>query len=281
MNGENEGASIPLVIQVYGTSAACVRAQRDALMGVEAGKKVTQSQETGLVIVDPEIYTSAKCCGDFYAGGSNMDGEGAIAIIIIVALLMSVFAIVWAAVMITFSVVTFGGFIRRRYRTLIEIQKENREFLGKLVVLLIHSEGVMRYPLGRPYHDRWVKSTFVSFLRMKYIRQVSLFLGFIWGAIEVIFKANTFIDTLFTYDLWPFRYVMVLIFTPLILYTPFLEWRFRVAFSEGKEIAQQLIQEEPLFNPDIEMEFAHTPQVVSMPTRIKSPITKFEAFDTS
>ncbi|MFW9918619.1 MAG: hypothetical protein ACFFED_03400 [Candidatus Thorarchaeota archaeon] len=281
MHAENDGSlSSHLVLQVYGASAACVRSQRDSIMGVEAGKNVVRSPETGLVLVDPEIYSTAKCGGDLVCPGSTGSGEGELVCLIVIAVLMSVFAIVWAAVMITFSIVTFGGFIRRRYRTLIEIHKENREFLGKLAILLIRNGGVLKYSVGRSYHDNWVRSTFTSFKRMKYIRQASLLLGLIWGIIEIAFKAYTLVDHLFTYDLWPFRYVMILIFAPLILYTPVLEWRFRVAFSDGKDIVEQLIHEEPLFNPDHAMQFSQKPSVVTMPTRIKSPITRFEDFDS-
>lgn len=248
-------------------------------MGVEGGKKVVQSEETGPVLVDPEIYTTAKCGGADACGGYGGGSEADLFCLIVVAVLMSIVAIVWAAVMITFSVVTLGGFIRRRYRTLIEIHTESREFLGKLAVLLIRNGGVLRYPLGRPYYDQWVKSTFGLFVRKKYIRQVAILLGFIWGIIEIAFKAYSLINPAFGYDLWPFRYVMVLIFTPLILYSPILEWIFRRAFSEGLEITEQLVHEKPLFNPDTEMQFSQKPSVIDMPTRIKSPITPISDFD--
>ncbi len=271
--------SSSLVLQVYGASAACVRAQRDSIVGVEAGKRVVKSEETGLVLVDPEIYSTAKCgsgdaCGG-YAGGSEAD----LFCLIVVAVLMSIVAIVWAAVMITFSVVTLGGFIRRRYRTLIEIRTENREFLGKLAVLLVRNGGVLRYAMGRLYHDEWAKSTFGLFVRKKYTRQAAILLGFVWGIIEVAFKAYSIINPAFGYDLWWFRYVMVLIFTPLILYSPVLEWTFRRAFSEGIEITEQLVHEKPLFNPDVEMQFSQKPSVIDMPTRIKSPISHISDFD--
>ncbi len=273
------GVSRPLVLQVYGASAACVRSQRDTIMGVQAGKNVVRTQETGMVLVDPEIYTTSKCGGDLVCPGSTGSGEGELACLIIIAILMSVFAIVWTAIMIAFSIVTIGGFIRRRFRTLVEIHKENKEFLGKLGILILRNGGVMRYNLGHPYYNRWVASTFNLFKRMKHMRQFSLSLGLIWGIIEIAFKANTFIDPSFHYDLWPFRIVMILIFAPLILYSPILEWQFRSAFSEGEEIAMQLISEEPMYNPDHEMQFTQKPSVIEMPTKIRAPITEFEEHD--
>ncbi len=248
-------------------------------MGVQAGKRVVKSEETGLVLVDPEIYTTAKCGGADACGGYGGGSECDLFCLIAVAVLMSIVAIVWTAVMITFSLVTLGGFIRRRYRTLIEIQTESREFLGKLAVLLVRNGGVMRYAIGRAYYDQWVKSTFGLFVRKKYIRQVAILLGLVWGIIEVAFKAYSIINPSFSYYLWPFRDIMVLIFAPLILYSPILEWTFRRAFSEGLEITEQLVHEKPLFNPDTEMQFSQKPSVIDMPSRIKSPITHIGDFD--
>jgi hypothetical protein len=275
---EGVPVSSSLVLQVYGASAACVRAQRDSIMGVEAGKKVVKSEETGTILVDPEIYSTVKCGGADACSGSG-GGEAELFCLIVVAVLMSIVAVVWAAVMITFSVVTLGGFIRRRYRTLIEIQTESREFIGKLAVLLVRNGGVLRYALGRPYYDQWNKSTFGLFVRKKYIRQAAILLGFIWGILEVAFKAYSIINPAFGYDLWPFRCAMILIFTPLTLYSPFLEWTFRRAFSEGLEITEQLIHEIPLYNPDTDMLFTQKPSVIDMPTRIKSPITPIDDSD--
>ncbi len=277
MHAESNGSDARhLVLQVYGASAACVRAQRDTIMRVNAGKEVPKSLETGMVLVDPEIYSTAKCGDNLVCPGSTGSGEGELACVIIIAVIMSVFAIIWAAVMITFSIVTFGGFIRRRFRTLIEIHKENKEFLGKLAILLIQNGGVLRYSLDRPYHDHWVGATFRSFKRMKIMRQFSLLVGFIWGLIEIAFKVTNILNPTFNYDLWPFRLVMILVFTPLILYSPFLEWRLRVAFSEGRQIADQLMHEEPTFNPDHQMQFSQAPSVIKMPTKINSPITQLD-----
>ena len=87
------------------------------------------------------------------------------------------------------------------------------------------------------------------------------------------FKAQNIIDPSFHYDLWPFRLIMILIFTPLILYSPFLEFRFRDKFESAEEIKTRLIHEIPRYNPDHAMQFVGTPRIIEKPTKIRYPIS--------
>ncbi|MFW9910521.1 MAG: hypothetical protein ACFFEF_18345 [Candidatus Thorarchaeota archaeon] len=248
-----------LKLRVYGVSASAVRSEIDAITGVGSGKKSIYTEETGRVTSTSEVYSSG-ACPDCYAGSSG--GEGELYCLLIIAVLLSIYAIVWAIVMIIFSVVTIGGFVKRRYRTLIILERENREFLGKLSIQLGRRGGVLEYPLGDELYDGWIEETFGLFMRMKYLRQISVLLGAVWGAIEVGFKGYQYlIDASFSYDLWPFRFIMIAIFAPLIFYSPILEWSFRSAFSGGEEFIDRLLNQDPSLSPNNPMTFATEPRV--------------------
>jgi hypothetical protein len=89
-------------------------------------------------------------------------------------------------------------------------------------------------------------------------------LGFVWGLVEVGFKLyQLLVDPLFSYYLWPFRIVMLIIFIPLILYSPILERKFRMAFETGDENIARLVTIEPSFNPDSPMKFKEKPRLVN------------------
>jgi hypothetical protein len=174
--------------------------------------------------------------------------------------------------MIAFSIMTFGGFIRKRYRTVVLMEKENLEFIGKLAVVSVRKGGVLKYPLGQPDYDDWVEDAFRMFKRLKIIRQVSLVLGFLWGFTEVLFKLYQIIlNPAFDYNLWPLRYVMVAIFVPMLLFSPILELQIRNSFDIGDEMIERLIHREPSFSPNQPMMFEEEPlEVGKMSTdRIK------------
>ncbi len=250
-----------LSLRLYGSSAASARRDIDSIMNVSSGNNPVRSSETGLVEVKPEILTSAPGA-DCSTGGTGSECD--LACIIIVIVVMAVFALVWAAVMIVFSIVTLGGFIKRRYRTLILVEKANPEFLGKLSVLAVRKDSVLDYHFSHTPYDEWVDDTFGLFMRKKYIRQIAMAIGFGWGLIEIAYKIPNIINPDFHYDLWPFRLVMILVFTPLILYSPFLEWRFRGAFDLGDEMVTRLLHEFPSFSPDYPMQFQTPPSVLSI-----------------
>jgi hypothetical protein len=69
---------------------------------------------------------------------------------------------------------------------------------------------------------------------------------------------------------------MILIFSPLILYSPFLEMKVRSAFRAGREAKQYLIHEAPRYDPDRPMQFIGHPRIVEEPTRIRHPITELD-----
>jgi hypothetical protein len=205
-------------------------------------------EKTGEIKIQPEIYSSsAAWCAPTASADSC---EGAALCIIIIGVIMALFAVVWAIVMLAFSIMTFGGFIKRRYRTLVRFEKEHKLFLAKLSILSVRNEGVINYPLGIPMYDEWIKKTFGLFNRKKYMRQLSLFLAVIWGLFEVGFKLNQILfDPSFSYNLWPLRLVMVAIFLPLLFYAPILEIQFRHAFDEGGEIVDRVLIDEPAYRP--------------------------------
>jgi len=177
---------------------------------------------------------------------------------------MIMVAIVWAIVMLAFSILTIGGFLKRRYRTVVVVETMNREFLGKLAILIMRKGGVLEYPFGIQAYDDWARHVFNLHIRLKRIRQVSLFFGVIWGWIEVIFKLNEFIVGHVThYDLWPLRIVMVIIFLPMLLYSPILEMQFNNAQTDGEEIAMRLLMDETSFSPDHRMAFKDPPSIVT------------------
>jgi len=189
--------------------------------------------------------------------------DGVSIILLIIAIMMAVFATVWTIVMILFSIVTLGGFIKRRFRTRIIMERENLEFIGKLSVLTFGRGGVLDHSLRQDQYDEWMGQTFRLFKQLKHLRQGSMGLGFVWGFVEVGFKLYQILfDTSFSYDLWPFRLVMTMIFIPLILYSPILEMRIRRAFETGDENIARLIINEPSFNPDSPMSFKEKPRLV-------------------
>jgi hypothetical protein len=251
----------PLGIRAYGVSASAVKYGIESITGVNPGKNAVQTKETGRVSVTPEIYTTA-ACGDCCAGGGGgSDGEGLLCCLLLIAVFMAVFTIVWAVVMIAFSILTVGGFLKKRYRTLLIIEKRNREFLGKIALQIFRSGGILEYPFEDETYDNWMKHTFSLFVRLKFVRQVSLLFGFGWGFIEVAFKLNQILYNPADYNLWPLRYVMVAIFLPLLLYSPVLEIQFKRAHDTGEEIIMRLLTEEESFAPDHPMIFEEEPKI--------------------
>ncbi|TFG12386.1 hypothetical protein EU537_09490 [Candidatus Thorarchaeota archaeon] len=236
-------------VQAYGVSASCVRDEISTIMGAQMEDDSVRSEKTGEVKVQPEIYSSTVA---YCAPTASTDScEGAALCIIIIGVIMALFAVVWAIVMLAFSIMTFGGFIKRRYRTIVLFEKEHKPFLSKLALLSVRNEGVINYPLGIPMYDEWMRRTFGLFSRKKYMRQLSLFLAGIWGLLEVGFKLNQILfDPTFSYNLWPLRIVMVAIFLPLLFYAPILEIQFRRAFDKGKEIVDRVLLDEPSYRPD-------------------------------
>ncbi|MHA1962606.1 MAG: hypothetical protein ACW99U_20630 [Candidatus Thorarchaeota archaeon] len=261
ISGETTKSNKDIGIRIYGASASSVKKDIETITTVNPGKKAVQTKETGRVSVTPEIYSQLGGCD----GGGGGGGGGELLCLIIVAIIMAVFAIVWTIVMIAFSIMTLGGFIKRRYRTLVVCEKENKEFLGKLAVLTVRNRGVLDYPLGNLQYDEWVTDTFGLFTRKKNIRQLSLVLGFGWGIVEIGFKLYQIIfDQSFNYDLWPLRFVMIAIFVPLILYSPFLEMKFREAFDTGEEMIIRLVNQEQSFSPDHPMTFEEEPRFIDL-----------------
>ncbi|MHA2425384.1 MAG: hypothetical protein ACXAEF_11380 [Candidatus Thorarchaeota archaeon] len=247
-------------VQFYGVSASSIRSDIDTITGLQSGKKPIQSNETGMVSATSEVFGGVGGADCYCSGGS---GDGELYCLLIIAVLLAVFAIVWTIVMVAFAIMTLGGFVRRRYRSKLFIQKENPEFLGKLAILSYRKGGVVNYSLNYLPYDEWVQGTFSLFRRKKYIRQVSIFFGFVWGAVEVLFKLYQLLfDPLFNYDLWPFRFVMVAIFLPLLLYSPFLELTIRGAFDQGAESVDRLLMEYPEYSPDTKMSFESPPTVI-------------------
>jgi hypothetical protein len=248
-------------IRVYGVSASAVKYGIESITGLNPGKHAVQTKETGRVSVTPEIYSTAPyadCC----AGGGTGDGEGLLLCLLIIAIIMAVFTIVWAVVMVAFSILTVGGFLKKRYRTLFVIEKPNREFIGKIAIHAIRSGGILEYPFGIEPYDDWMKRTFGLFVRLKFVRQISLFFGFGWGFIEVAYKLNQILYYPADYNLWPLRYVMVAIFLPLLLCSPILEIQFKGHYDAGEEIIMRLLDEEQSFTPDLPMIFEEEPKIV-------------------
>ena len=252
-------------IRAYGVSASSVRKSVEDITGACPGKReAVLTIETGRIFAEPEIYSGGlgycDCSG---CGGSSGDGEGLIIVVIIIAVLMIMVAIVWAVIMIAFSILTVGGFLKRRYRTVVVIERQNREFLGKLAISIFRSHGVMEYPFGHEGYDDWNKRSFNLHLRLKRVRQVSLFFGIGWGWIEVLFKLNEIFFGAGGYNLWPLRYAMIAIFVPLLLYSPILEVQFNNAQKDGDEMVVRLLNDEPSFSPDYPMQFKDSVRIVT------------------
>jgi hypothetical protein len=265
-----------LALRAYGVSASAVKYQIESITRINPGKDSVQTKETGRVFVTPEIYTTGTC-GDACVGGGSSDGEGLLICLLIIAVGMAVFTIVWAAVMVAFSILTVGGFLRKRYRTLLLVEKRNREFMGKIALRILESGGVLEYPLNHEAYDSWMHRTFGLFRRLKIIRQISLLLGFGWGLIEVGFKLNQLLFNPADYNLWPFRYAMVAIFLPLLLYSPVLEFQFKNAFNDCQEVVSRLLSDEPSFAPDHPRIFQEEPKIVkAIPTSAAKKMTTEE-----
>lgn len=191
-------------IRAYGVSASSVRKSIGEITGIEPlKKKAVLTKETGRVFSEPEIYSSGGggYC-DCNCSGGGSDGEAFLVILIAIAVLMIMVTIVWAVVMLAFSILTVGGFLKRRYRTVVVIEKMNREFLGKLAISIFRKGGVLEYRFGYEGYDAWIKQSFKLHIRLKRIRQVSLVFGIGWGWIEVMFKVNElFLGYVTNYDL--------------------------------------------------------------------------------
>ena len=251
-------------MRAYGISAGSVRKSVAELTGVTPGKKeAVLTQETGRIYTESEIFSTGPGggCGD--CGGGSADGEGLIICLIIIAVMMIMVAVVWAVVMIAFSILTVGGFLKRRYRTVVVVEKKNREFMGKLAIHIFRNGGVLEYPFGYNYYDEWMSRAFKLHVRLKQIRQVSLVLGILWGWVEVLFKLyQILLNPAFNYDLWPLRIPMIAIFLPLLLYSPILEIQFDNARRDGEEMVVRLLHDEPSFSPDHRMQFVEEPRTV-------------------
>lgn len=188
-----------LTILAYGISGGSVEKELESITGVKPEKKTVHTKETGHIIVMPEVQTGLGVADIGF-------GDGAALVLVIVAIMMAVFATVWTIVMILFSVVTLGGFIKRRFRTRVIMERENLEFIGKLSVLTFRRGGILNHSLGQDQYDGWTGQTFSLFKQLKYLRQGSMGLGFVWGLAEVRFKLNQLlVDPLFSYNLWPFK----------------------------------------------------------------------------
>jgi hypothetical protein len=253
----------PLVIRAYGVSGSTLKKEIETITGVNPSSNAVYTQETGRVSVTSELF--GDCCGDggvctgCDGGGGGGGGEGAaICVIIILAALIAI-TVVWIIVMLAFSIMTIGGFFRRRFRTLLIVEKENREFIGKLAVITVEKQGVLEYPFEHPEYDNWMTQAFGMFVRLKQIRQIGIFFGFWWGFIEFAFKLNEWINEEGGYNLWPLRYVMIAIFLPLLLYSPILEIQFRGVFETGDEMVMRLTSHEPSYSPTQPMMFSETP----------------------
>lgn len=251
-----------IAIKAYGVSGATLKKEIETITGVNPGKHAMYSEETGRVSVGSEVFGDG--CGggggDCYGcDGGGGGGEGAIICLIIIVAIMAALTVVWAVVMLAFSIMTLGGFFRKRYRTLVVVERQNKEFIGKLAVISAQDHGVMEYSFGHREYDEWAEDTFRLFNRLKYIRQVSIFFGFWWAFFEIAFKLNELILGVGGYNLWPLRYVMVAIFLPLLLYSPILEMQFRGAFNTGEERVMRLVNQEPSYSPNQPMMFSAAP----------------------
>ena len=249
---ETQDSKKALAIRAYGVSGATLKKEIETITGVNPGKNAVYSQETGRVAV-----TSGDCGGG--CGGGADGGEGVIICLIIIVAVMAALTIVWAVVMIAFSIMTIGGFFRRRFRTLVVVENENKEFIGKLAAITVQKRGVLEYPFEHREYDDWMAQAFGKFNRLKILRQASIFFGFWWGFFEIAFKLNQILLDPADYNLWPLRYVMIAIFLPLLLYSPILEIQFRGIFDTGDEMVMRLINHEPSYSPNQPMMFSETP----------------------
>ncbi|MFW9835077.1 MAG: hypothetical protein ACFFEK_13850 [Candidatus Thorarchaeota archaeon] len=253
----------PVSILAYGISGKTLKKEIETITGVNPGNSGVYTKETGRVSVTSEVF--GDCCGDggtctgCDGGGGGGGGEGVAIIVIIILAAVIALTVVWIVVMLAFSIMTIGGFFKRRFRTLLKVENENREFIGKLAVLTVEKRGVLEYRFEDLEYDNWMTRTFGMFVRLKRIRQTGIFFGFWWGFIELAFKLNEWINNQGGYNLWPLRYVMTAIFLPLLLYSPILEFQFRGVFETGDEMVMRLTSHEPSFSPNQPMMFSETP----------------------
>lgn len=251
-----------LAIRAYGVSGSTLKKEIESITGVNPGTNAVYSKETGRVSVTSEVF--GDCCEgggvcSCNGGGGGGGEEGVVICLIIVLAVLIALTFVWIIVMLAFSIMTIGGFFRRRFRTLIIVENENREFIGKLAVKTVEKRGVLEYPFEHLEYDEWMTRAFRMFVRLKHLRQVGIFFGFWWGFIEVVFKLNDLILHHGGYDLWPLRYVMIAIFLPLLFYSPILEIQFRSVFETGDEMVVRLTSHEPSYSPNQPMMFSETP----------------------
>ncbi len=250
----------PLAIRAYGISGKTLKKEIGTITGVNPGNNAVYTKETGRVSVTSEVF--GDCCGDgggvCSCNGGGGDEGAAICLIIILALAIAL-AAVWLIVMFAFSIMTLGGFFKRRFRTLVIVEKENKEFIGKLAVITVQNQGVLEYLFGHLEYDEWMTRAFGFYNRLKLIRQVSMFVGFWWGFIEIAFKLNEYIMHVGGYDLWPLRYVMIAFFVPLLIYSPIMEMQFRGLFETGNEMVMRLTSHEPSYSPTQPMMFSEAP----------------------
>ena len=253
----------PIGMRAYGISGSTLRKEIESITGVNPGNNAVYSKETGRVSVESEVFGAGSCGGggDCYCGGGGGGGgdEGVAICLIIILAVMIALAIVWFIVMLAFSIMTIGGFFKRRFRTLVVVENENKEFIGKLAAATVQRGGVLDYSFGQLEYDDWMTHTFGLFHRLKLVRQAGFFFGFWWGVIEIAFKLNEYINHQGGYNLWPLRYVMIAVFLPLLFYSVILEIQFKHAFEDGDEMIQRLISHEPSYSPDQPMMFSETP----------------------
>jgi len=161
-----------LTILAYGVSGGSVEKELENITGVNPERKTVHTKETGHIIVMPEVHTGLGVADIGF-------GDGAALVLVIIAIIMAVFATVWTIVMILFSIVTLGGFIKRRFRTRVIMERENLEFIGKLSVLTFRRGGVLNYSLGQNHYDEWMRRTFRLFKQLKLLRQGSTGLSYL------------------------------------------------------------------------------------------------------
>jgi hypothetical protein len=247
----------PLAIRAYGISGSTLKEEIENITGVNPGSNAIYSKETGRVSVTSEAFGDGSCGGggDCYCNGGGGGGdEGVVICLIIILAVMIALTLVWVIVMFAFSIMTIGGFFKRRFRTLVIVENENKEFIGKLAVATVQKRGVLEYSFEHHEYDDWMTRAFGLFNRLKLI-----FFGFWWGFIEVAFKLNEIVTGQGGYNLWPLRYLMIAIFLPLLLYSPILEMQFRGIFETGEETILRLTSHEPSYSPDQPMMFSETP----------------------
>ncbi|MHA1771011.1 MAG: hypothetical protein ACTSYL_04955 [Candidatus Thorarchaeota archaeon] len=242
---------------IYGVSGSAVREMVLDFAGGERHKNYIQTQCCGKVRAGTTLgqECAGADCGTGISGGDS--GECLCFCLLLSMLMMVVVTVVWVAVMIVFSIVTVGGFVRRRYRTALFIEKRNHKLLAEISLAVARRGGVLDYRIGVPEYDHWVSDMVRLFKYLKYIRQTSLLLGSLWGLNEVYFKLKNILDPTFHYNLWPFRLAMVIIFIPLIFSTPILELKIREAIDIGEGLIHDVIAMHPEYKPSSSVFIPH------------------------